>query len=486
MPGPVSCAIAILLPLLAPAVELPAPEGRTLWLDATLEGERWELEVGGVAPGGAWVLVELDGPDGHDLDLVVEPAGDDGGARERARAGLADAPASRSSDDEASRGAGERSRTTHHTDVQRRRATGHGPDEVLLVRADAPLLVRVEPGHRRSSAAAAFRLGLTPLLPSGELEPTTPRLLAGVLHGDGGLEAAAPRAQLVALGAWSWSSARLHAWLTEGQGDVDLLVVDGRLDLLAVSFEDGPDERCRPPAAPPLDPVGAPRFAVLLGRGGPISFELQVERPGPGQKAFPGSALDRFLDDLGRTPEQRAALEALRRTPDFVRIRAYVDGYPGGLPLRLRAVPGLRAGGVERFGTYGRGTLTINPTIAAHRENVQELLDTLLHELVHALLDLPRGPRFPLESDVLDAAHDPHLEDVLALPIRKSAVGPPLAGYLDADYGPSASDPERDYSDINAGAQRLIVKVIEDTLRRTGLGRETIVFEHVRARAATR
>lgn len=425
--------------LLAPTVELAAPDGRTVWIAGEVAaGEAWEVEVRPPAAG-TLVWVELDGPDGVaglDLDLVVEPAAGDG---------------------------------------ERRRASGHSADEALLVRADGPLLVRVAGG------AARFRLGLTALEVTGALErPGAP--LRGVLDGAGGLDAPVGRAHLVALGPLAWEAARLHARRTEGTGDVDLLVADARLDLVALALTDGPDERCQPPAAAPGDPGGAPRYALLLAREGPLSYELRLEAPPAGQKAFPGSRLGRFVDELGATPEQRTALEALRRTPDFLRIRSYVDDYPGGLPLRLRAVPGLRSGGVERFGTYSRGTLTINPTIPAHRENVQELLDTLLHELVHALLDLPRGPRFPLGVDVLDAAHDPRLRDLDRLPIRREGVGGPLRRYLDEEYGPSASDPARDYSDINGGAQRLIVKVIEETHRRTGLGQETIVFESVRAR----
>lgn len=440
MLGPVSCALALLVPLLAPAIDL-ATEGRTVWVSGEVLGDPWEAEVR-PPEGGGWLLVELDGPAERDLDLVVEPAAADG---------------------------------------ERRRATSHRAEELLLVRAAGPLHVRVVAASVDAPGAATFRLALTPLATTAALDLRAPGPLAGVLDGDGGPDAPAPRARLLELGAWDWAAARLSARRTEGEGGVGLAVFDGRLDLVALSHGDDDVERCWSSTSA-ADPGGAPRFLVLLGRGGPISYELRVERPAAGQKAFPRPPLERFLDDLARTPEQRVALEALRRTPDFVRIRAYVDGYPGGLPLRLRVVPGLRSGGVERFGTYSHGTLSINPTIAAHRENVQELLDTLVHELVHALLDLPRGPRFPLAPDVLDAAHDPQLEQVEALPIRKSRVPPELARYLDQDYGPSASDPERDYSDINAGAQRLIVKVIKDTLRRTGLGRETIVFESVRAR----
>ena len=60
----------------------------------------------------------------------------------------------------------------------------------------------------------------------------------------------------------------------------------------------------------------------------------------------------------------------------------------------------------------------------------------------------------------------------------------PFHFVLDLEYGPSASDPRGTYSDVNAGAQRLIVKVVEHDLARTGLGRTTIVFENVATRRA--
>ncbi len=49
-----------------------------------------------------------------------------------------------------------------------------------------------------------------------------------------------------------------------------------------------------------------------------------------------------------------------------------------------------------------------------------------------------------------------------------------------------AQEPERDYSDVNAGAQRLIVKVVLDNLDRTGLGRETLVFKNHQERQRPR
>ena len=146
-------------------------------------------------------------------------------------------------------------------------------------------------------------------------------------------------------------------------------------------------------------------------------------------------------------------------------------------------VPGLVAHGVERYGTYSQGTLTINPTIAEHRNNPQELVDTLLHELIHALLALPRAEGFPLGPEVLDSSHDPHLRGAVGSPLRRSRIPLAVVRYLEQHYGPSASNPSEDFTDINGGAQRMIVKVIRDLLARSQVGRETLVFRNLERRS---
>jgi hypothetical protein len=178
-------------------------------------------------------------------------------------------------------------------------------------------------------------------------------------------------------------------------------------------------------------------------------------------------------------------IEALRKSPDFQRMRDYLERYPGGIPLRLLVIPGLKAHGVERFGTYSRGTLAINPTIAAHQTNPQELVDTLVHEIVHAILSLPRAEGYPLAADVLDSSHDARLRGLGGAPLKLGAHPEPYATYLDSEYGPSASNPEVDYTDINAGAQRLIVKVIRHNLARTRQGKKTLVFKNADRRDAS-
>lgn len=251
-----------------------------------------------------------------------------------------------------------------------------------------------------------------------------------------------------------------------------LTVLDPRLAIL----DDRPaGAHVRVPAGP-----GQRRY-LWVRPAGPAT--LTVRAPGKGVKALPRPALDRFLDQLAATPDQRVALAALRRNPDFQAIRAYLLDYPGGSPLQLRAAPGLRVRGAERFGSYSRGRLTINPTIEGHTANVQELMDTLIHELVHALLALPAAPGFPLDPAVRDMPRDPRLDEYDPASLRRDQLpGTALHDYLEREYGPSASNPERDYIDVNAAAQHLIAKVIEDNLRRTGLGHETLVFENIRAR----
>ena len=339
----------------------------------------------------------------------------------------------------------------------RRTAAGHSAREWLLARAapGAQLRVRVRGPAGR---ATPFVLGLTRLSPL-ELAPDGQATLR---------PAEGRRAVLLQLDGRPDDLGALEVLGGRG-GPLEV----GAFDLAGrpLAAATGPGSLTLPPAP------GAVVLAVGPGAG-PVHVSASLA-PRPPETTSP---LDGFLLRLGRTPAQREVLTALRTNHDFARLRTYLEEYPGGLPVRLQVVPGLRAQGVERFGTYANRVLAINPTMAGHRSNVQELVDTLVHELIHAVLSLPRARGFPFEPWVLDSAHDPRLAALGSTPLRRGRVPAELQAYLDAEYGPSASNPAEDYCDVNAGAQRLIVKVVEDTLRRTRIGRETLVFENVRAR----
>lgn len=337
-----------------------------------------------------------------------------------------------------------------------RRAASHRSRERLLVPAHAGLSVHVT--ARRPGGSRALRLEVSALVEEAPLEP------GATLRGQGGA-----RAHRVPLAA---SAGCLELALSAEEGEADLLVLDRHQQPLAANEGPGPERTA-------LDP-GPEACAVVLVRPGTRNWSLSLSQR-PGLEAAP---LDRFLTQLSSTPEQQRALEALRIQPDWVAIRGYLDRYSRLEQLELRVIPGLRARGVERFGGFSAGVLAINPTITGHQENVQELVDTLMHELVHALLALPREEPFPLADDVLDSTHDPQLASLAGRTIRRGNVPEPLASYLEQHYGPSASDPRRDWSDINAAAQELVSKVVEADLAATGVGRETLVFENIRRRQA--
>lgn len=415
--------VAPFLPLLLGclALTLPAP-GRTAVVEAELQGlQAWTLEIGPTGPEAA----------AQEVWLLLELTGDD-----RADLDL----------------------EVRVPDALVRRAASHRSRERLLVPLPAHTGLTVAVTARRPGGSRALRLAVSALVEEAPLGP------GGTLRGEGGA-----RAHLVPLAA---PPGCLELALGAEAGEADLLVLDRRQQPLATNEGPGPERTA-------LDPGPAACAVVLLGpdaRGWSLSLAQ-----GPGLEPAP---LDRFLAQLSSTPEQQRALEALRTQPDWVAIRGYLDRYPRPEQLELRVIPGLRARGVERFGGFSAGVLAINPTIAGHQENVQELVDTLMHELVHALLALPREEPFPLADDVLDSTHDPELASLAGRTIRRGNVPEPLASYLEQHYGPSASDPRRDWSDINAAAQELVSKVVEADLAATGVGRETLVFENIRRRQA--
>ena len=333
-------------------------------------------------------------------------------------------------------------------------ASSHrGREQLLVLDPQGPLRVEV-----RGDPGSEFALRLVNL----PAPPALPR------------EGAPLALEAARAGCWTVSAsdrAPRVAFLELSSGDADwrLYRDDGRL--LAVGERRGSERAWLPPTGDAL--------LVVLPRKGAVRGAVRYE---VGSRFR--SPLREYLAALGKTPEQKRVLATLAEHPDFLRIVSYLEGYPGGLPISLRAQPGLEINGVERFGAYRERVLTINPTIAPHKENPQELVDTVVHELIHAVLDVPRAPGFPFGPEVKDSLHDPKLRGYSSSSLRRGTVPPQIRSYLKQQYGPSASNPTRDFSDLNAGGQRLIVKLIRDNMQRTGQGAETLVFQNARAREA--
>jgi len=184
------------------------------------------------------------------------------------------------------------------------------------------------------------------------------------------------------------------------------------------------------------------------------------------------SGEDAFIRGLKSNPDQTAMLDALFRDPDFLRLWNYLKNCRA-VTITLTASPGLTdAGGVERFGQYSPGTKTIelNPTKPEHVANASELVDTLVHELIHALCDirdLCGEDDWPLPPGASDWGHDPTVPDPSQPRPDKASPESDNKQHARKHYGDGASDPDHEYLDENDRAQEFIVKIVTAVLKAT-------------------
>jgi outer membrane protein OmpA-like peptidoglycan-associated protein len=187
-----------------------------------------------------------------------------------------------------------------------------------------------------------------------------------------------------------------------------------------------------------------------------------------------------FQARLGATPQQRAAVDALFADPGFASLWAYLrscrsaSGRQDLGPLALEVTPGLRDNGVERFGGYSplSRTLEINPTKPEHRTNPAELVDTVVHELIHAVDHL--------QTECRAAGSPPApLGGAATTGFRARTPGGPDEARLNRERGPGASNPCNEFIDINAAAQDMIVRMLRSNIQIATVGRPTLAFLNV-------
>jgi hypothetical protein len=191
--------------------------------------------------------------------------------------------------------------------------------------------------------------------------------------------------------------------------------------------------------------------------------------------------IEQFRTQLGATPDEKTAIDALFANPQFKGLCDYLFACKAGPkqdlgPLALKVTPGLQIGGVERFGGYSLGTRTleINPTKPEHTANPQELVDTIAHELIHAVDDLDAScvragsPPSPLAATGAGTVSSP--------PKLADVKGTPDEDRLLKELGPGASNPCEEFIDINKQAQQIIVGIIQSDIQTTRIGRPTLTF----------
>jgi uncharacterized protein RhaS with RHS repeats len=221
------------------------------------------------------------------------------------------------------------------------------------------------------------------------------------------------------------------------------------------------------------DPAG-------LAAGGANLYQYGLGRPSvladpSGQKFEGGEAAENdFFDKLGRTEDQKKAIAALRKDAEFKKLWDYLRRCE--VNIKLKVEPGLTTRGVERFGGYSqKNGFRINPTKKEHTANPIDLIDTIVHEAIHASQDCVLRDKktvCPLGKEVLDSSTDPKLKALLD-DLRKDnpLITPELKKYLEENYGDSASNPKAEFIDINKHAQKFIDNVLGRVKKESKVGK---------------
>ncbi len=187
---------------------------------------------------------------------------------------------------------------------------------------------------------------------------------------------------------------------------------------------------------------------------------------------------EEFRAKLGSTKEQQSAITALFANATFRSLWDYMRTCPAKPkqdlgPLALKVTPGLKMAGVERYGGYFglTRTLEINPTKPEHTANPTELVDTIVHELIHAADDLQADCKSAggKEAPLGGAA-------TVSPPSRAAIAGTPEEARLMTELGPGASNPCEEFLDINRTAQQMVVGILRSNIKVAKVGRPTVTF----------
>jgi hypothetical protein len=185
-----------------------------------------------------------------------------------------------------------------------------------------------------------------------------------------------------------------------------------------------------------------------------------------------------FQKQLGATSDQQKAIATLFANSTFISLWNYLKKCTAATqqdlgPLQLKVSPGLKIGGAERFGGYDprSRTLEINPTKPEHKANPSELVDTITHELIHAVDNLAA------ECKKAGAGDAPLAGAATAqVPLLADVAGTPQEKQLMLDQGPGASNPCEEFLDINKAAQQMVIQIIRENIKVAKVGRPTITF----------
>jgi hypothetical protein len=275
-----------------------------------------------------------------------------------------------------------------------------------------------------------------------------------------------------------------------------------------------------PPAQRAAARVGARAFAlgpdVFLGAGaepaGPegrriLAHELaHVAHDGGGEAVLRRVSLADFRASLEATSAQhKQVISELFSHPKFIPLVTFLDGCPAGMLDFFVGHVTQKVGGkdVELFGGFSPGVpseLSVNPFRPEHAANPLEMVDTIVHEALHAIISLgpacqgPKNPNPLTGTGVTDSPNDPQLagffgggfDDSRASVLAASKAGVRTTGgedvlsYFIRQYGPSASRPQTHFVDLNRPGLELVTSIITDLHQKfPKIGKETVAFDNV-------
>jgi hypothetical protein len=234
------------------------------------------------------------------------------------------------------------------------------------------------------------------------------------------------------------------------------------------------------------------------------------------QKRIQRKTIAGFEQDLEKISDNhRIVISDLFSDAAFIPLVNYLNGCPSGtIDFDVKRITELVNGKqVDLFGGFNPAppgspsTMTVNPFRTEQAVNPLEMVDTIVHEFLHAILDLDStctsaANPFPLASGIADVFHDPELVPLIdavrnahmsfSKVTERSTVasfaasgittqsGQNLLEYFDSHYGPSASRPETHYIDLNRSGLSLVTSIISRIKQKhPDIGKETVSFDNI-------
>lgn len=208
-----------------------------------------------------------------------------------------------------------------------------------------------------------------------------------------------------------------------------------------------------------------------LGRTDPLGAAFVGGEDGE-RRFFNGLRL--IIRRTGGTLAQEKIIDAMRRSKQFSGLWKCLRDSKRSFSLTV-SVGAIVAQEREVFGMYDSLAmeLSINSMKPEFAANPAEIVDTVVHEVIHAVIDARmREPTLKCDcpDKLLDISNDPVLFGLRG-GLKKSnpRITPEQRNYLEVFYGESASSPDY-YIDMHYQAQQLIAQIVYEarTSARTG------------------